>query len=425
MASKEEVRSTPRRKAGGARNSPELRFSKVPLVEDFLTGNLYSILLGEAERCQDPRYWKKFRRQNNTRLGLDKYFRHFKGLSVPGMDEAKEHVREKYRRNLRANTLEGTVTTLKLFLKFLQQQGKTSISELSRQDVEAFVEHEHSRGLKPNTVRSRYAIVHAFAVFLIDNGVISPEVIFRPIRIKLPDPLPRAIPPEHVQRLVGVLEGPRDRALILVLLRTGMRIGELLSTQMRDVHMPERFIAIPQASKNITGRVVYLSDDACEALNGWFEVRDERRAFLFYSQLRHRMSYGCARLIFKKHLDEAGLGDKGYGLHCLRHTMATDMLNAGMRIECLQQILGHSTLEMTRRYARLTDATRQKEYFRAMETLQKGVDHGRYQLDSELQAILEEKKLHGTHRKALLERLETVSGMGGRSDREGGQGQGG
>jgi len=416
MANKEQVGQVSRRTPRKTPVGPELRFSQVPVVEDFLSSGPFSILLREAARCQDPRYAKKVLGQNNTRLGLEKYFVPFEELALPGVEEVKEHLREKYRRNFKPSTLAGTASTLKLFLTFFQQQGKAQVEELDRRDIEAFVEHEHGRGMTPNTVRTRYSSVHAFAVFLIDKGIISPEVVFRPIRIKLPEPLPRAIPSEQVQALLAALEDTRDRALILVLLRTGMRIGELLSTQMFDVNMLGRSIAIRQASKNITGRVVYLSDDACEALEGWFEMRDERKAFLFYSRHRHTMSYTCARAILHKHLKKAGLADKSYGLHSLRHTFATDMLNAGMRIECLQQMLGHSNLEMTRRYARLTDVTREKEYFQAMETLQKGDTHGHDQLDSELQAILEEKELHGTHRKALLERLETISGMGGRTD---------
>jgi integrase/recombinase XerD len=52
-------------------------------------------------------------------------------------------------------------------------------------------------------------------------------------------------------------------------------------------------------------------------------------------------------------LNQADLAHKGYTLHCLRHTFASELLNAGMRLECLQQLLGHSSIEMTRRYARL------------------------------------------------------------------------
>ena len=62
----------------------------------------------------------------------------------------------------------------------------------------------------------------------------------------------------------------------------------------------------------------------------------------------------------------------GYTLHCLRHTFATELLNAGMPLECLRVLLGHTNLEVTRRYARLTDRTREHEYFKAMERILKG-----------------------------------------------------
>jgi site-specific recombinase XerD len=52
---------------------------------------------------------------------------------------------------------------------------------------------------------------------------------------------------------------------------------------------------------------------------------------------------------------QKGLEEKGYGIHCLRHTFASEMLNAGMRLEYLQKLLGHTSVEVTRRYARLTD----------------------------------------------------------------------
>ena len=69
---------------------------------------------------------------------------------------------------------------------------------------------------------------------------------------------------------------------------------------------------------------------------------------------------------------KAGLEHKGYTLHSLRHTFATELLNAGMRLECLQVLLGHHNIEETRRYARLSDRTREEEYFRAMDKIEKG-----------------------------------------------------
>jgi site-specific recombinase XerD len=88
--------------------------------------------------------------------------------------------------------------------------------------------------------------------------------------------------------------------------------------------------------------------------------------------------------MFKKYLRKAGLLHKGYSLHSLRHTYATELLNAGMRLECLQPLLGHTNLEVTRRYARLTDKTREEEYFRAMAVIEKGETCEHYRFDHQL-----------------------------------------
>jgi integrase/recombinase XerD len=327
------------------------------------------------------------------RRSLDVYLRPLAGLSLPGQGELERYVHHKYRRNMKRNTLEGTVSSGKIFLLFLEQLGRSGVGEIRREDLEAYVEQEQDRGMKPCTVKSRLAMAYAFLGFLIEHGEVARELKERKIQIKLAEPLPRAIDPEDVRKLLSVIKDVRDRALILVLLRTGMRIGELLSTKEMDVHLKERRIEIPQAEKTGVGRVVYLSEDAQAALHAWMNIRDSQKVFLFYAQGKHKMTYGAARAMFTKYVKKAGLGNKAYTLHCLRHTFASEMLNAGMRLECLQQLLGHTNIQATRRYARLTDKTREEEYFRAMEVIEKDGIHGHYQLDPELQAFLEEEKL--------------------------------
>lgn len=90
------------------------------------------------------------------------------------------------------------------------------------------------------------------------------------------------------------------------------------------------------------------------------------------------MGYSSARFLFITYLKKAGIEHKGYTVHSLRHTCASELLNAGMRLECLQQLLGHHNIEITRRYARLTDVTREEEYFRAMAIIERGGVHGDY-----------------------------------------------
>ena len=291
-----------------------------------------------------------------------------------GKPFVEQYLRDQYRRNCRPNTLRLAATSLTLFLSFLCQLGKTHLEQMQRQDIEAFVEHEQDRGLKPNSVRTRLCAVYAFVRFLIENKIVGYELMERTIRLKLPDLLPRAMDPQDLSRLLCVMDNIRDRAMILLLLRTGMRIGELLNTKVDDVDLRQQKILIYLSDKTSEGRVVYYSEDAQQALLAWLKIHDSSKKRLFYGQGKKSQSlcYGAARMMFIKYLNKAGLQYSGYTLHCLRHTFATDLLNARMPLECLRVLLGHTNLEVTRRYARLSDKTREDEYFRAMQSIVKG-----------------------------------------------------
>jgi site-specific recombinase XerD len=321
---------------------------------------------------------QNFQSQNLTpqiperRRALDHLLNAFATVEFPGKDQFEAYMHHKYRRNCSASTLRLTASSLSQFLLFFQETGKSVLAQLDRQEIEAFVEFEQDRGLKANTVRTHLCAVYAFLRYLIEKKVLGYELLESKIKLKLPDKLPRAIAPEALNRLIGVIRRPRDRALILLLLRTGMRIGELLNTRVGDIDFREQKILIYLAEKTSVGRVVYYSDDAHKALMDWLRRRDPLKDFLFYGQGRDHLSYEAARMVFMKYLQMAGLEHSSYTLHCLRHTFATDLLNAGMRLECLQVLLGHTNLEVTRRYARLSDQTREEEYFTAMRRIEKG-----------------------------------------------------
>ena len=336
------------------------------------------------------------------RKSLDRYLRRFLDTDLPGKEHAIRYVGHKRRSNCRPNTIRGSVQTIESFLALIQEAGKDHIEQLSRRDFEAFVERDQDRGLKVSTIRTRLAHVYAFVRFLAETGVVSADLLVRKLRLKQPEALPRAMAPDDVRRLVSMKGNSRNRAMILLLLRTGMRIGELLSTRLCDVSVREKKIVIFEAEKNQVGRVVYFSEDARDALKLWLKQRDEHKQFVFHAQGRDTLTYSGARMAFKMCLKKAGLAGKGYSLHCLRHTYASELLNAGMRLECLQQLLGHKKLEETRRYARLTDKSREAEYFRAMSIIERGDIDGHYRLDCELQEIFEEKELLPAHCEELL-----------------------
>ena len=203
--------------------------------------------------------------------------------------------------------------------------------------------------------------------------------------IKNGNSLPRPIEPEDIKHLLKKIRGkPRDKAMILVLLRTGMRIGELLATKIQDINLKERKILIFESAKNRIGRVVYLSEDARVALKKWMKIRNQKSDHLFYGHSGRPLSYEAARFVFKKYSYKAGLSEKGYSLHCLRHTFASELLSAGMPLESLQYLLGHRSIVVTRRYARLSNIALEKDYFDAMAKIEKGGADGLYRNDYEI-----------------------------------------
>jgi integrase/recombinase XerD len=119
-----------------------------------------------------------------------------------------------------------------------------------------------------------------------------------------------------------------------------------LGTTLSDVDMAEKRIEIFETQKNRVGRVVYLTDDACQALEDWLKTRPRKTELIFSGQCGGPLSYEVIRSRFVMLLDKANLTHKGYTLHCLRHSFASELLNAGMRLECLQQLLGHSSIEI-------------------------------------------------------------------------------
>jgi len=317
------------------------------------------------------------RKERQRRQALDRVLQMITVQDLPGQEHAITYIQHKFRRNCKACTLASSGTAVRFFLSLLKVADRDLLN-ITRKDIEAFVEQEQDRGLGIRSVRNRMQAVYSFVRYLVENEVVDPDILTRRIRLKQPVSLPRAIDPETLRELFSAIDHIRDRAFFLLLLRTGMRVGELLDLRVTDVILPDKKVLIYMGEKNYRGRVVYLSGDAIEAAEAWLTVRDSQQDMLFYSSQRPTLSYAAVRDRFQKYIKKAGLLGKGYTIHCLRHTFASELLNAGLRLEVLQQLLGHSSLEVTRQYARLTDKTREEEYFRAMAVIERGEINGRY-----------------------------------------------
>jgi len=229
--------------------------------------------------------------QKSCPPGLEKFLGRMAQKDLFGQKFIRIYFSYLFRRRLSKSTIKIYEATLFGFITFLKANGRHYIETIVRDDIGAYVEYEQDRGMSLTTVNTRIRAVYAFLQFLVDRDVVHPRVLNRKIRIKLPDTLPRAIDPEDIRCLLAVIANRRDRALILILLRTGMRIGELLNTKLMDVNLAERRIDIFEAQKNRVGRVVYISDDALAALKRWRRVRKSTSDYIFGGQGGRPLSY--------------------------------------------------------------------------------------------------------------------------------------
>jgi hypothetical protein len=96
---------------------------------------------------------------------------------LPAKDYFSEYMRQKYRRNCRPNTLRQAAGSLTQFLTFYRDKGKKYLEQMTRKDIEAFIESLQDRGLTPNSVRTRLCGVYAFVRFLIEKKAVGHELL--------------------------------------------------------------------------------------------------------------------------------------------------------------------------------------------------------------------------------------------------------
>lgn len=301
---------------------------------------------------------------------------------------------------LRPKTIDKLTSALAIFGEFVCDHDPElrSIAGLERRHVEAFLTWTSSRTGRGShdPLRRVGPHVHAHAAialrgFLDDiwawgwADVPRRRLVFDADIPRQPDSLPRALPPgidTAVMAAVGGLDDRFARVAITVLRHTGLRIGELLDLELEDLvdyGAKGTWLRVPLGKLN-NERSVPVDDTALEALDEWLTHRAGQRArphprdghladFVFVERGRRigttRIQRGLRHAVIAAGLTGADGQPLRVVAHQLRHTWATELANHGMSIQALMTLLGHSSPEMTIRYARLTSPTLKAAYDQA------------------------------------------------------------
>ncbi len=180
---------------------------------------------------------------------------------------------------------------------------------------------------------------------------------------KLQKSLPHYLTLEESQRLLNAVDGKnkeRDYCILCLFLNCGLRISEMVGLDLSDIRQDSLLIH----GKGNKQRVVYLNDASVQALNDWLAVRKDiattDKKAVFLSARRKRISVDAVQVMVHKTLLRAGLDASHISPHKLRHTAATLMLQNGVDVRTLQELLGHESLNTTQIYTHIANAELKK-----------------------------------------------------------------
>lgn len=266
---------------------------------------------------------------------------------------------------LSANTMLGYRRDLAIWAGWLHTQGEVGLLQADRACVQGFLAHA-SVHAKPATLARRMASLRRFYRYWVQSGrlVQDPTVdLHTPARIR---PLPKAIPEDRIEALLNAPDvdlpaGLRDRAMLELMYATGLRVSELVTLPLAQIHLRERFVQV-LAGKGGKQRLVPMGEMA----TSWLEryLTESRPLLLagrqlpeaFPNQRGEALTRQGFWFIIKQYAAAASIPAPQLTPHALRHSFATHLLNHGADLRVVQMLLGHADITTTQIYTQVAAA---------------------------------------------------------------------
>lgn len=254
--------------------------------------------------------------------------------------------------------------------------GSYRLNEITNAEIERYKSNKQKSGLSPKTINNHLCALMKCLRCANDWELLATLPKMSLLKVP-PQPFDFLTPIESARLLRGS-EEPQWREMILVALRTGMRLGELIGLDWSAVDFRRRIITVRQSivygkissPKSNRIRHIPMANEVSEML--W--PRRQEQGLVFPRPDGEPLAYNTADLAIKRHCKRAGL--RPIGWHVLRHTFASQLATEGISMRIIQEFLGHSTIQMTGRYAHLAPSAFQS----TIEVLQMAEDREMFKL---------------------------------------------
>jgi site-specific recombinase XerD len=247
------------------------------------------------------------------------------------------------------------------------------VEEVRSADIKRYIDTLLEKRLTAQTINGHLIAVRSFYGYLIEEEDIHLEnPVIRKMALRIPSPLPQHLQDRDVVGFFEYVKKSRDIALFMLMLRCGLRVEEVAHLTLGDIDYSRSQIMV-KCGKGKKDRVVYISNDAASALAKYLRKRPvtkEQKIFLVEKGVCRGRPISV-RGIQKRIEYYARKGGLKVSCHKLRHTMATQLLNADADLVTIQDLLGHTRIRTTQRYCRLSNNKAQRDYYKAMDNIMK------------------------------------------------------
>ncbi len=269
------------------------------------------------------------------------------------------------RKNYSTNTVKNYLSGLKQFLVWVD----VPIEQVDYPKVLHYIDFLLDRGQKPKTINCQLNRIRKFYDHLIyEQGVKMENPVREGCSLRVGRPLPKHLREEQIDLFLTVVDDVRDKAMFMLMLRSGLRVSEVANLKFDAIDFRRGKILV-WGGKGGKDRVVYVSKDAVKTLAAYLKARPKSGSKYVFLVRKgtyrgQPLSIRSIQKRMKVHVRKAALNAS---CHHLRHSFATQLLNAGADLATIQDLLGHASVTTTQRYCTVSNLKVQADYFKAME----------------------------------------------------------
>ena len=271
------------------------------------------------------------------------------------------------RRNYSAHTVKYYLNILKQFVIWLD----VPLEQTTDKKIDAYIDYLHAKHMQPASINCYLAIIRVFYAYLrFEEEIKLTNPVKTGKRLRVPQPLPRALREDQIDRFFDVIKTKRDWSMFRLMLRCGLRVEEVANLTLGAIDLKQRRLIVLNG-KGGKDRVVYLSEDAADALDAYLRLRrySRMKKVFLVDKGDYKGQPISVRGIQKRIEYYAKKSEITVCCHRLRHTMATQLLNAEAEVETIQDLLGHNWITTTQRYCKVSNVKVKKDYFKAMQVI--------------------------------------------------------